>query len=231
MTLYNRYINGETETVYDNIFELGENAFLEINFVDIEKVLTETFKRVAYNLDIIYKELLNRNYSFVRNIKHDWQQPLLDPDPNTEKLLAEIKYKTKDCGHLPLSLEYFYRIVGSCNFCWDWGTNPDIPWEGADPIEIPPLKDILEMVYNDYDNEDILIAGDYLQKDNVSGSCYNIELTKKPSVDSLFIGWDVPFIEYLRVTFEQCGFSRANECNYATLNSFCKSVRPKLQKI
>ena len=79
--------------------------------------------------------------------------------------------------------------------------------------------------------EDILITGDYLQKDNVSGSSYNIELTPTVSVDSLFLGWDIPFIEYLRLTLENCGFTRANDCNYETLDLFCNSVRPQLQKI
>ena len=64
MTLYDRYISGETETVYEDIYKLGGDAFDENNFADIEKVLTVTFERVAYNLDIIYKELTNINYLF-----------------------------------------------------------------------------------------------------------------------------------------------------------------------
>jgi hypothetical protein len=231
MTLLDRYINGEINEVYEEIYALEQEAFNEDIFRQVHLVLGEIFKRVAFNLDIIYKELQKIDYLFVRSIKYDWQRPRLGPDPNTEALLSELKRKIKDCGHLPLSLEYFYRLVGSCNFCWDWETNPDIPWEGADPIDIPPLKDLLKVVYDDYDNEDILISGDYLQKDNVSGSCYNIELTPAPSIDSLFLGWDVPFIEYLRLTLDNGGFSRAFECNYDSLNSFCNSVRPQLQKI
>lgn len=231
MTLLERYLKGDTEKVYTEIYSLGQDAFKPDYFSQIDLILTETFKRVAFNLAIIYNELKASNYQFVSNIKYDWQRPLLPPDPNTDQLISVLKSKTKNGGHIPLSLEYFYRIVGSCNFCWDWETKPDIPWEGVDPIDIPPLKDILKMVDDDYDNEDILITGDYLQKDNVSGSSYNIELTSIASVDSLFLGWDIPFIEYLRLTLENCGFSRADECNYDSLNSFCNSVRPQLKKI
>ena len=231
MTLLDKYIKGDTKEVYEEIYALGQSAFNKEVFPQVDSVLNETFKRVAFNLDLIYQELLKVQYLFIADITYDWQKPRLGPDPQTDRLLAELKLKIKSCGHLPLSLEYFYRIVGSCNFCWDWGTNPDIPWEGADPIDIPPLKDILETVYDDYDNEDILITGDYLQKDNVSGSCYNIELTPTPSIDSLFLGWDIQFIEYLRLTLENCGFSRADECHYESLDSFCNSVRPRLQKI
>ena len=55
MRLYDRYIKGETEEVYQDIYALGQDAFLPTNLPEIEKVLTETFQRVAYNLDIIYK--------------------------------------------------------------------------------------------------------------------------------------------------------------------------------
>ncbi|MBK7307649.1 MAG: hypothetical protein IPI88_11865 [Chitinophagaceae bacterium] len=135
---------------------------------------------------------------------------------------------------IPLSLEYFYRIVGSCNFCWDWESNPDIPWEGADPIDIPPITTLLsDLIYDDYDRDDILLGGDYLQKDNVSGSCYNIQLTPSVSVDSLFLheNWDIPFIEYLRITFDNCGFSMADQSDYDDLDTFCDRVRPLLKEI
>ncbi|HLP38483.1 hypothetical protein [Lacibacter sp.] len=231
MTYIERYLNGETKEVYKEITDLGQEAFYADNFTQIDFVLQETFKRVAFNLNIIYQELKNIGYQFTSDIKYDWQQPLLPPDPNTEILLSELKSKIRERGHIPLSLEYFYKIVGSCNFCWDWGVSPVILWEGADPIDIPPIKDLLEMVYDDYDCEDILISGDYLQKDNVSGSCYNIELTATPAVDSLLHGWDIPFIEYLRLTFKNCGFTMADQCNYESLTSFCNTVKPKLKEI
>jgi hypothetical protein len=230
MTLFDRYLKGDTIEVYNEINSLGQDAFDLKNFTQVDLILTETFKRVLFNLDIIYASLKGINYHFNPNPVYDWQKPLLPPDPGTELLLLELKSKVQNAGHIPLSIEYFYKIVGSCNFCWDWGTKPDIPWEGADPLEIPPIKVLLEMVYEDYGRDDILIAGDYLQKDNVSGSCYNIQLTQTPSVDSLFLGWDMRFIEYLRLTFTNCGFSKADECEYESLTSFCNKVRPQLLK-
>ncbi|MDB5011954.1 MAG: hypothetical protein JWQ25_156, partial [Daejeonella sp.] len=64
MYLYQQYINGETEKVYEKISSLGQDAFSSSIFPDIEKVLTETFKRVAFNLGIIHKELTNIDYKF-----------------------------------------------------------------------------------------------------------------------------------------------------------------------
>ena len=54
MQLYNRYIHGQTEEVYQDIYLMGQDAFLPANFPEIDKVFTETFQRVSYNLDIIY---------------------------------------------------------------------------------------------------------------------------------------------------------------------------------
>ena len=234
MTLLERYLKGETIQVYDDLYELGQEALSPNNFTQTDLILKETFQRVKFNLGIIYNELKAINYHFYSDIKDDWQKPLLSPVPNVEFLLLEVKSKTKNCGHIPLSLEYFYKIVGSCNFCWDWESNPDIPWEGADPIDIPPINTFLnDFIYDDYENNDIILSGDYLQKDNISGSCYNIELTESISVDSLLLhdNWDIPFIEYLRTTFENCGFSMANQCDYDDLDIFCNRVRPLLKKI
>ncbi|GAA6765127.1 hypothetical protein AAFH68_10610 [Flavobacterium sp. CGRL1] len=64
MKFYERYLNGETKTVYNDIYKLGDDAFLPENIIDIENVLTETFERTAHNLNIIYKELTNINYLF-----------------------------------------------------------------------------------------------------------------------------------------------------------------------
>ncbi|RYU95895.1 hypothetical protein [Emticicia agri] len=232
MTLLDRYLKGETVEVYEELLVLGQEAFSSKNFIQIDLILKETFKRVQLNLDIIYNELKNIDYKFVSPTEYDWQIPVLPPDPDVDLLLVKLKSKLKHAGYIPLSLEYFYRIVGSCNFCWDWKMYPDIPWEGADPIDIPPIKTLLtDLIYDDYDLNEILLAGDYLQKDNISGSCYNLELTASPSIDSLLIGWDIPFINYLRLTFKNCGFTRADQCKYETLNAFCNTVRPKLLAI
>lgn len=234
MTLLNRYLNGETTAVYNELYALGQEALSPSNFAQTDSILKESFQRVKFNLEIIYNELKNINYQFIAGINDDWEKPLLPPDPNVDQLLSNIRSKIQGCGHIPLSLEYFYRIVGSCNFCWNWESKPDILWEGADPIDIPPITTLLnDLIYEDYDRDDILLSGDYLQKDNVSGSCYNIQLNSSRTVDSLLLheNWDIPFIEYLRITFDNCGFSMAAQSGYADLDSFCNRIRPLLKRI
>jgi len=233
MSFIERYLKGDTERVYAEIYQLKEDAFDPLIFPDVNLVLQETFKRVAFNLGIIHEELIIAKYLFYQDTGYDWQKPLLKPPTDTDNLLLVLKSRVKNVGYIPLSLEYFYKMVGSCNLCWDYKKNSEIPWEGADPLDIPPLKDLLEMVYDEYDNDDILLSGDDLQKDNVSGGCYNLELVKSPAIDSVLFhsNWNIPFIEYLRITFDNCGFSMADQCNYESLNLFCKKVKPKLRSI
>ena len=76
MTLYERYINGETSTVYEEIEQLGQTAFNSDNFGDVEKVLVETFTRVRYNLEIIHKELKEINYNFKADFESNSNKPL-----------------------------------------------------------------------------------------------------------------------------------------------------------
>jgi len=139
MTFYERYINGETEEVYKDIYALGQNAFSSNNLHDVEKVLTETFQRVAYNLEVIYSELKNINYLFKTNFEYNFQRPLIKPLINTDELLMKLENGINSFGFVPLSLKMFYKIVGACNFGWDYATNEDYIWPGADPIQIRPL--------------------------------------------------------------------------------------------
>jgi hypothetical protein len=95
---------------------LGQDAFLPASLQDIEKVLTEIFQRIAYNLDIIYSELKNINYLFRTEFEYNFQRPLGKPLPDTEQLLVKLENAVRPFGFVPLSLKMFYRIVGACNF-------------------------------------------------------------------------------------------------------------------
>jgi len=57
MTLSDRYLKGETQAVYEEIYALGEIAFDPAIFPQIDKVLRTTFHRAAFNIAVIYKGL------------------------------------------------------------------------------------------------------------------------------------------------------------------------------
>jgi hypothetical protein len=238
MDFISRYLKGEHQSVYNDIYSLGSTAFDSKYFPEIQSVLKETFTRISTNLHIIYNELKLINYQFTNPAIYDWQKPILNPHPDIEYYLSEIKNKLGPFSDIPLSLKYFYKFVGACNFSWDYETNNEIPWEGADPLVICPVTDLLEMISEDdpeanYLEEGIILSGDFLTKDNISGSTYSIEAISTPLIDSLLLheDWNITFIEYLRKSLYNCGFSLADKCEYISLNEFCQKVRPLLKPI
>lgn len=247
MTFYERYLNGETEQVYEDIYKLGKEAFLPNNLSDIEKVLTETFERVAYNLDIIYKELIEINYLFKTDFPFNSERPLIKPLQETDQLLFELDKTVKPFGFVPISIKLFYKIVGACNFAWDYDTNEDFIWECADPIQIISLDDLVSYM-TDEDNQEVLqeyydedgfvsleLSADYLHKDNISGGPpYSLQIPSEQSIDAVFLyeEHNTTFINYLRICFDNCGFSRiTNSENKNNYQSFFEKVKPRLKRI
>lgn len=247
MTLYDRYISGQTEQVYQDILALGQTAFSQPYLSDIDRVLTETFQRVSYNLDIIYDELKSINYLFKTDFKHNFERPLHKPLPDTGILLNKLDKAVKSFGFVPLSLKYFYKIVGSVNFVWDYETSDDFMWELADPIQVASLDAVVETVTGEYwseemqefaNDEDISyleLAADDLHKDNISGDGpYSLEITKQQSVDGLFLNEpnNTTFINYLRICFDNCGFPGVARPDLNNdYQAFFDKVKPQLKLI
>jgi hypothetical protein len=249
MTFYDRYVNGQTVQVYKDIYALGQDAFLPTHLPDIEKVLTETFERVAYNLDIIYNELKQINYLFKTAPKYNFEKPLHKPLPDTNALLEQLDRTVKSFGFVPLSLKFFYKIVGGVNFVWDFDTNENFLWNMADPIQIASLDAVVETVTDEWWQEDIQqyvedenfgtafldLAADDLHKDNVSGGqAYAIQISNQPSIDSNFLNEpnNTTFVNYLRICFDNCGFpgiTRADMQN--NYQHFFDKVKPHLKPI
>jgi len=247
MTFLERYKDGETTDVYSDIAKLGQGAFSEKHFSDIEAVVTETMKRTAHNLAVIYDELKGADYNFKRKIQYSFEAPLNKPIVGADKLLIQLEKIVVPFGSVPLSLKLFYKIVGSCNFAWDHETNKGIPWKCSDPIQIAPLDAIVEGVTSEYWVEEMTeskeiyktayleLSADYLHKDNISGGpAYAMEITPTPSIDSRLLNeeHETSFVNYLRIVFDNCGFGRTDGIkSTATFKSYCDKVGPKLRRI
>ncbi len=246
MTFLKRYLEGETKQVYQEIHNLGQEAFTPKYLPDIESVLEETFKRVFFNLEILYNELKAINYLFNEHPKFNFEKPFHKPLPNTEQLLNELDSVVRPFGYVPLSLKYFYRIVGGVNFVWDYETNDHFMWDMADPVQVCSLDSLAEEVTDQYWKEDIQyyvddenfgcaflnLSADDLHKDNVSGGQqYALKITKQPSVDADFLNEpnDTTFIDYLRIVFDYGGFPGNPESE--RYHEFLKQIKPELKAI
>jgi hypothetical protein len=239
MELIERYKKGEAKAVYAEISDLEQNACSSERIAEIEPILIETFNRVRYNLTIIYEELKKLNYVFS-------DRPFHKPLPNTEKLLAQLDKAVKPYGYVPLSLKYFYKIVGGVDFAWNYEKEKLFLWDMADPIQICSLDELVSYICNkDGDWQDAMqeymhddeytyleLSADNLHKDNVSGGMpYSLKITTNPSVDSefLFERHETTFIDYLRICFEHCGFP--GEPDIESYKEFVSRVKPQLLQI
>lgn len=233
---------GEYIEVYEEISQMGPAAFEKQHLTDVQAVVTETMTRVSYNLQVIQAALTQRNYGFHRNPRHDFQYPLLKPGWQTNFRIRKLKQSVSAYGHMPLSLITFFQVVGSCNFAWDYEADPKIPWEEADPIQIAPISDILTSIKDDLEVQEsddgpigIQVSADYYHKDNISGGPpYAVELTPALQVDSQFLNeaHNTSFVDYLRITLNNCGFSRTPAINDLTeFIGYCEKVRPMLKPI
>jgi len=227
---------------------MGVQAFEENNFIEIDKILKHFFKTVRTNLNIIFSELNQQNYLFKKEYKCNSDKPFCAPLSNVNELLLQLDEAVKPFGHVPLSLKYFYKIVGSVNFTWDYESDENIRWELSDPIQIISLDDLVEIVstndwqeeiqeyVNDkeFGNAFLELSADYYHKDNISGgAAYSVQITKEKTVDSLFLNEpnQTSFLNYLRINLNTCGFSRTPFSNNKEFQSFINSVKPKLQAI
>lgn len=253
MSYFERYLSGETKKVYDDIEKLGQDAFLPANYTEVEAVLIETFRRTNVNLKIIYSELQRINYVFYTGGESSFYNPLLKPLPNAEELVEELEQEVKPFGYVPLSLKLFYKIVGACNFAWNYDVDENLYWGNdawfdSDPIQIFGLdyvlsyvkesewkKHMIEMLEDPEEIPFLELAADYYHKDNVSGGMpYSLKITESLSVDGLFLfePHNTTFIDYLRICFENCGFSRMwHTANKKDYKSFFSRTKPQMLKI
>ena len=249
MDLYEKYMDGETELTCKELLELEDQIYDTKVFFEVDKVLTEIFSRVAYNSEIIFKELKDIHYCFWSDSELNRSFPIRKPPPNSNNFLTKVEFEVKQFGHIPLSLSYFYSIVGSLNFTWNYEKKEEVKWPGIDPLQIIAIDDLYDQVTNKYWKEEMLdylkdedynsaileLSGDYLHKDNISGGPpYSIKITKKPSIDSLILNLPdkLGFIDYLRICFENCGFYRVNGLNSnPEFIKFVDKVKPNLKKI
>ncbi|RWY50283.1 hypothetical protein [Mucilaginibacter gilvus] len=247
-TLIERYLNGEDgKSVYADICNLKQGAFSNEHFDDVIAVLTETFERVAYNLNLIQQELATIGYCFKTEFNSNSDKPLVAPLPGTDKLLTLLDTAVAEFGKVPLSLKMFYKAVAGCNFAWDYESSPDLLWDEADPIQIASLDDLVEYVSSDdwkdymndcleiYNEPALELAADYLHKDNISGgAAYSLQLTGEDCVDAIFLNEPngTNFIGYLRVCMESCGFpGRGKFRQEQRFTNFCAKVSPLLKRI
>jgi hypothetical protein len=219
--LLSRYQKGEHELVWAEL-----RAFESIGgdlLIEASAVAEETMKRVAHNADLLAE----------RFQAHDWR-PLygeLRTLPQGSDQETIIRMEQISGGSLPLSLKFFWTIVGGLNFVWDYNSGPepdlglDMTQDNLDPLCVGSAGESAYLIEEwEYQCKDVdpelwdpfllELSPDNLHKANISGgSPYGVELPF-PGVDPIFAyePHKLPFTDYLRLAFKCGGFPGLLEC-------------------
>jgi hypothetical protein len=137
-----RYTSGQYEQVWEEMLLLGERIRDEPFFSAAKEVVVETMTRVRHNAQLLYKKLIDIDYSFGDDMDEPEDfEPFVAPAPDVEEQLDKHEAKI---GRLPMSVRYFSMIVGTVRFA---GRSPKINCELSDPLWF----DLLGSLWHEFD--------------------------------------------------------------------------------
>ena len=217
-TFLDRYLNGEYEQVWDELYAQGAAVHQKPLLDDAVSVAKETMLRVRQNIERITTRLYALGYAFGtypdgQTRISGYTQPYHPPKTNIDQEISEFE-QLEGVGNLPLSLRFFWQIVGDVNWM---GYHPLWP-EYSDPLVVDPIEaarseyEDWRYMVNEGDVETgqfgIPIAPDYFHKDNVSGGAPYTIFVPNAAVDALleYERHQTTFVNYLRICFTHGGF-------------------------
>jgi len=216
-----RYKNGEQNQVCLDLIKLGNLIFEEPYYSDSIEVIVEIMERIKFNIEILVNELTNINYHFgyfedgetlLGNDIRIIEPPSIDID-------LKINSIEEQFGSIPLSLKYFWKIIGGVNLMGYHNNWPaDILYDSLNVESLDLiLKYELEIIEDDsFTNEEsylIPISPDDYHKARISGgSPYEIRIPNK-CFDVILENekHNTYFIDYLRIALKWGGFTGFEE--------------------
>jgi hypothetical protein len=217
-TFLDRYMKGEHEQVWEELYKAGNAIYQARLFGDALAVTQETMRRVRKNIDLLISRLTSLGFGFGtypdgHTKINGYTRPYHPPRKNIDKEISRFE-RLSGIGKLPLSLKVFWQIVGEVNLI---GYYPDWP-AYSDPLVIFPIEAAISE-YEDWRyclKEGIKDAGlfqiplapDYYHKDNISGGAPYTVLVPNWAIDGTLENEShlTTFVNYLRICFRQGGF-------------------------
>ncbi len=211
-----RYEAGDY-AVWNEILESAQSVVASPeHFAEATAVAKAIMSRVSQNIITVRKTLTKAGAELTPT-----GEPLTDKD---------LSIFTNRFGPMPLSLDVFYKTIGSASLApieYDYGPNKLEDRDGIeilvlDPFVIEPAN-IFGWALDEYDAEftedeeeenpfGLLLCADYLHKADISGGePYKIYLPASTPEDKLdptveTDEYSMPFVEYLRYCFKWGGF-------------------------
>lgn len=234
MSYFERYQAGEHVPVWrdiDNIrwYSLQQKPSYTDTLADVMRVARETMARVKQNIAILIPRLQSLGYEFgyswmgLDDPENQWADsdrrwveqapPLLSPPlPDLDERFERIR---EQLGHVPLSLQAFYEVVGGVNLvgtlpirwmpCLD--SRSTVDYSVLDPLVVDPLDD--ELIEASIEAKRLHISPDEYTKYNISGAePYHIKYLRRHDVTDgiCSAGWlQMSFVDYLRTVLSWGG--------------------------
>lgn len=222
---YQRYCQGEHQSVYRELVALQEQVFAPEVYEDALRVAREMMRRVRQNIQTLIERLPELGYVFESQMQEftdpgeiAYYQPFRPPSPETSAVLEKIE---ATYGVLPLVLRCFYEEVGSVNLLGAFDASDKHPYGlsyGLDALVVAPLPeevnpwDFEELEPEEPDGRyrwDLAPDADHKYDTNGSGG-YSIVLPAR-GFDTRFdlinyYAKDPTFLNYLRACFHYGGF-------------------------
>jgi hypothetical protein len=203
LPLFDRYVAGEHEKVWDELIALGPSVRSDPHAADALAVAYETMQRVDLNVREVTARLRALGYRFAYDEgAHD------PPGRSVRRQIARLEKKT---GALPLALRAFYEVVGTVNWMGEHASL--VPRDSSvapDPLVVYPIEGALTDAEESFEDGEglVVIAPDDLQKSNTSGGePYGIVIPDS-CADARLLNerHELYFVAYLRLVFRWGGF-------------------------
>jgi hypothetical protein len=226
-TLYDRYLEGFYQQVYDALQAEQDQVFVEQNYENALPVSREIMKRVRYNIELLIPRLHDLGYQFGQGFFEDMSPeekaavemdaPIFkEPDSQTPEKVVLLEQLT---GTLPLSLKCWYEEVGSVNLVGMFPSSSDRDFSleyGCilDPLFIysveMAIKKVTSYVNKGVWNRDpsLALSPDNFFKYGFGGTgAYSVILPCKAFDAPLLLErHNTTFVNYLRICFRWGGF-------------------------
>lgn len=226
--LYERYLNGSYQKVYEELLQAHEQVFVEPLYEDALLVGKEMMRRVRQNVELVVARLQTIGYRFGEGF---WEEDISSeakalieqdipvfqaPPVETPERLVLLEQLA---GPLPFALTCWYEQVGVVNLIGRFPSFDDRVLDDAygailDPLFIYSLEMLLKMgrgpgtgkAWNR--EQTISLSPDHYYKYHFSGSgAYSILLPAKVFDTSLLLErHQTTFVNYLRQCFRWGGF-------------------------
>jgi hypothetical protein len=208
-----RYVNGQHESVWDEVVALGPRASDPDFAPEVHALARETMKRALRNVEALKSLLPSIGWRFRFPMTGPPSELCVHalPGPDVQEKIAQLEAL---CGPLPASIRAWWEVVG--NVCFMRVPPDEQEYPLPDPLVVEPIESVI-VEFHEWASDPerrgfeprfrAPLAPDELHKDDISGGApYELDLPSAAADFVLLNEWhNATFVSYLRDAFRWAG--------------------------